>query len=368
LPILELRNLKKSYGTSLGVGPVSFAVEEGEFVSLLGPSGCGKTTMLRCISGFERPTSGDILLGGQSILGLSPHERDMGLVFQNYALFPHLTVFENAAFGLRLRRWATDRIAARVGEVLRLVELTGLEARHPAQLSGGQQQRVAIARCLALQPRILLLDEPLSNLDLKLRLQTRTELRNLQRRLGITTLHVTHDRGEALTMSDRIVVLAHGTVEQIGTPRELYESPRTPFVADFIGPSNLLNGRIEAAHGDMSTAVRVGNLILRSSHTPLSTGPKGEVVVLIRPERIRLLRDDESPTAYANIFDAKVVSLRYLGEDLQIELELRDSGPRLTMNVKSGSAECELASGASVVGGIAPRDIRLLAPELVREL
>jgi spermidine/putrescine ABC transporter ATP-binding subunit len=359
---LELRGLVKRYGDTLGVGPVSFAVREGEFLSLLGPSGCGKTTTLRCIAGFESPTAGEILLGGASIVARAPHQRDIGLVFQNYALFPHLTVFENVAFGLRLRRRPAAEIGDRVAEVLRLVELVGFEARYPGQLSGGQQQRVALARSLVLQPRLLLLDEPLSNLDLKLRLQMRGELKKLQRRLRKTTIYVTHDQGEALTLSDRIVVLAAGRVEQIGTPREIYEAPRTPFVADFIGASNLLAARAEAAGDEPGVTVRVAGLRLRSEDPlPSGAGLAGEVVVLLRPERIRLFRPGEAPPGAENRVAARVADVTYLGEDLQVSLELTE-GPLLTVSLKAGLAEKEFEPGDRVVASIPARDVRLLAP------
>src|SRR5262245_10507702 len=241
LPELEVRDLVKRYTAQSVVGPLSFSVAAGEFVSLLGPSGCGKTTTLRCIAGFETPNAGSILLDGARIDQRPPNRRNIGLVFQNYALFPHLTIFENVAFGLRLRRTAEAELRKRVGEALDLVGLPDLAGRYPRQLSGGQQQRIAIARSVVLEPRILLFDEPLSNLDFKLRLAMRNELRELQRRLCKTTVYVTHDQSEALALSDRIVVMSNGRIEQIGSPRDIYERPANPFVADFIGNSNLLD-------------------------------------------------------------------------------------------------------------------------------
>src|SRR5262245_14565629 len=241
---LEVRDLTKRYSPQVSVGPISFEVYEGEFFSLLGPSGCGKTTTLRCIAGFEALSSGSITLHGERLDDKPPHRRDVGLVFQSYALFPHLTVFDNVAFGLRLRRLPKNDIADRVDRILQLVDLSGMAARFPVQLSGGQQQRVAIARSLVLEPRILMFDEPLSNLDFKLRIQMRGELRDLQRRLGKTSIYVTHDQTEALVLSDRIAVLSHGRIEQIGTPGEIYERPATAFVAEFIGSSNMLRARI----------------------------------------------------------------------------------------------------------------------------
>src|SRR5437762_6453971 len=251
---LEVRGLTKRFSPQVTVGPLSFEVMEGEFFSLLGPSGCGKTTTLRCIAGFEEPSEGSVLLGGHRLDGRPPHRRDVGLVFQTYALFPHLTVFDNIAFGLRLRKAGKPEIARRVGQMLELVDLPNLAERYPSQLSGGQQQRVAIARSLVLEPSLLLFDEPLSNLDLKLRIQMPHELRLLQRRLGKTAVYVTHDQTEALALSDRIAVLSHGRIEQIGTPAEIYERPASAFVAEFIGSSNMLRGRI-IERGEAGTIV-----------------------------------------------------------------------------------------------------------------
>src|SRR5882724_4744854 len=252
---LEIRNLVKRYTAQSVVGPLSFSVGAGEFISLLGPSGCGKTTTLRCIAGFETPTEGGIYLGGERIDQQPPNRRNIGLVFQSYALFPHLTIFENVAFGLRLRKLSAPEVKRRAGDALNLVGLSDLAERYPRQLSGGQQQRIAIARLVVLEPRILLFDEPLSNLDFKLRVVMRAELRELQRRLGKTTIYVTHDQSEALALSDRIVVMSNGRVEQIGSPRDIYERPANPFVADFIGNSNLLDAGVIEVGAD-ATVVR----------------------------------------------------------------------------------------------------------------
>jgi len=356
---LEVRELTRRYSDTVTVGPVSFVAREREFLSLLGPSGCGKTTSLRCIAGFETPTSGDILIDGRSILHEPPHRRDVGLVFQNYALFPHLSVFENVAFGLRLRHRPRGEIEQRVEDALRLVDLSGLGSRYPRQLSGGQQQRVALARCLALEPRLLLLDEPLSNLDLKLRLTMRNEIRALQRRLGKTTVYVTHDQGEALALSDCIAVMSRGRVEQIGTPREIYEHPRTPFVAEFIGASNLLPCVVEA-RGPEGARLRVDDVTLLSSD-PGPSGPvAGGLVALIRPERIRLGADESSPAPTGNRLPAAVVGVTYLGEDLQLAVAV-DGGPSLTISQKAGGRDAEPVIGSRAVVIIAPEDIRILA-------
>src|SRR6266513_2332598 len=285
---LEVRDLIKRYSPQISVGPISFEVHEGEFFSLLGPSGCGKTTTLRCIAGFEALSEGSIRLRGDRLDNKPPHRRDVGLVFQNYALFPHLTVFDNVSFGLRLRRLAKPEITDRVGRVLQLIDLVGMESRFPAQLSGGQQQRVAIARSLVLEPRILMFDEPLSNLDFKLRIQMRDELKSLQRRLGKTTIYVTHDQTEALALSDRIAVLSHGHIEQIGTPDEIYERPATSFVAEFIGSSNLLTARI-VGHGAPGTIVETeaGLRLCCAGNGETANGERHGIAVLLRPERVQ---------------------------------------------------------------------------------
>ena len=250
--ILELRSLFKHYSTHRAVDDVSLAIRRGEFFSLVGPSGCGKTTTLRLIAGFESPTSGEILLGGQSLAGLAPHQRDVCTVFQNYALFPHLTVEQNVAFGLERRgNIPKQRIREEVGDALALVRLLGKESRFPNQISGGERQRVALARSLVIRPKVLLLDEPLSALDAKLRKEMRQELKKLQRSVGIAFLFITHDQEEALSLSDRVAVMNKGKLEQIGAPQELYRCPQSRFVAEFLGEVNWLNGaclRPEAVH------------------------------------------------------------------------------------------------------------------------
>src|SRR5262245_58029327 len=305
---------------------------EGEFFSLLGPSGCGKTTTLRCIAGFETPSGGAITLGGRRLDDRPPHRRDVGLVFQNYALFPHLTVFDNIAFGLRLRRADKAEIARRVGQMLELVDLPSLGARYPAQLSGGQQQRVAIARSLVLEPSLLLFDEPLSNLDLKLRIQMRDELRLLQRRLGKTAVYVTHDQSEALALSDRIAALSQGRIEQIGTPAEIYEQPASAFVADFIGSSNVLRALVRGDDGAAGTAVRTEHgLDLAIPRVPDPAGTA--LTLLLRPERFQMTGGRDSTTS-ANRFAARVRDVTYLGEDLHLRV-LAGNGQPLLVSIKN---------------------------------
>jgi spermidine/putrescine transport system ATP-binding protein len=282
---VTLEGVTKRFDDVVAVDDLSLEIPRGTFFALLGPSGCGKTTTLRMIGGFEEPTEGRILLAGRDVTGLPPYKRDVNTVFQSYALFPHLSVFENVAFGLRRKGVAAGQIAGRVRELLALVGLEGLDRRKPRQLSGGQQQRVALARALAGSPRVLLLDEPLGALDLKLRKAMQLELKNIQNELALTFVHVTHDQEEAMTMADVIAVMNHGRIEQLGTPAELYERPRTTFVAGFLGVSNLLHGAVEAADCvrlDAGELVRVPPAVLG--------GRTGRVAVGIRPEKIRLGR------------------------------------------------------------------------------
>jgi len=356
---LEIEGLTRHYSPQVTVGPISFEVRTGEFFSLLGPSGCGKTTTLRCIAGFETLNAGAIRLQGERLDDKPPHRRDVGLVFQNYALFPHLSVFDNVAFGLKLRRIARAEIVERVGQILRLVDLSTLARRFPAQLSGGQQQRVAIARSLVLEPRILMFDEPLSNLDFKLRIQMRDELKSLQRRLGKTAIYVTHDQTEALALSDRIAVLSHGQIEQIGTPDEIYERPATRFVAEFIGSSNLLPATIvERGEGVVIVTTDRG-LRLRCAIDGEAAGTGVEVAVLIRPERVQIKATGLAGTPEENCFPARVVTVTYLGEDLRLDLELT-TGQLLQGALKNVGAARDWAPAQPVDILLDPADLRLL--------
>ncbi|MGN6781388.1 MAG: ABC transporter ATP-binding protein [Marmoricola sp.] len=289
-PAIELIGVAKHFTASeenvQAVQRVDLSIGSGEFFSLLGPSGCGKTTTLRMIAGFEEPTAGQILLYGKDMVGVPANHRDLNMVFQSYALFPHMSVFENVAFGLRRRKLPKAEITSRVQEILELVDLTGREKRRPRELSGGQQQRIALARALVNRPRALLLDEPLGALDLKLRQAMQLELKRIQREVGITFVYVTHDQGEALTMSDRIAVMNAGRVEQLGTPREVYEAPTTRFVADFIGTSNVITTVATGASGDEALVESPdGSRIV----VPLRGGnPRGDLCVTVRPEKIAL--------------------------------------------------------------------------------
>ncbi len=311
---LTIEKLTKRYGESAVVRDVSLDIPDGEFLVLLGPSGCGKTTTLRMIAGFVPPSSGTIQLGSRDITTLPPWHRNAGLVFQSYALFPHMTVNDNVAFGLEMRKVATADRDKRVAQALELVRLGHLGQRYPRQLSGGQQQRVALARALAIRPDVLLLDEPLSNLDAKLRQDVRVEIRELQRRLGLTTVMVTHDQEEALTMADRLVVMADGAVRQVGSQRDLYERPVDRFVADFVGRSTFLEGRITGAHV-FETA---GGLKIKCT----AGAPIGEVSMALRPERLSLGGAD---LTLGNNFPGTVEFVSYLGAALDVHVQLSPS-------------------------------------------
>ncbi|MCX7384095.1 MAG: ABC transporter ATP-binding protein [Alphaproteobacteria bacterium] len=345
---LSCRNLRKTFGgTVRALDDVSIDIAAGEFFTLLGPSGCGKTTLLRAIAGFEAQDSGTIHLGGQPLDGLAPPQRPVNTVFQSYAVFPHMTVAENVGFALEMQRRPKAVIAARVEEMLALVRLQGLGGRKPSQLSGGQQQRVALARALAATPRLLLLDEPLSALDLKLRNEMRLELKRLQSETGITFVFVTHDQHEALTMSDRIAVMRDGKVLQVGTPTEIYERPALRFVADFIGEANLLEatriapGRFRLAGGAELDAAE-------------DTGPTGPVTLVLRPERAHLAGPDE---AEGQSLAGAVEQVVYDGADTTYHIAL-DSGATLRLREPSHGAPAQARAGDSVRVRIDPASLR----------
>jgi spermidine/putrescine ABC transporter ATP-binding subunit len=289
---VETRDITKRFGTVVAAQAVSFVVRGGEFFSLLGPSGCGKTTTLRIIGGFEHADAGDVLIDGRAMGRMPPNRRETNMVFQRLALFPHYTVFDNVAFGLRMQRLPDAEVRRRAGEALDLVQMPGLADRKIAQLSGGQQQRVALARALVNRPRVLLLDEPLSSLDLKLRLQMQEELKRLQRELGTTFLYVTHDQGEALAMSDRVGVMDAGRLLQVGPPMEIYERPTTRFVANFIGDANLLDGTVEAL-GDGTVTILTGAHLVRAQRAGWEQ-VGARLTVCVRPERIRVAARGET--------------------------------------------------------------------------
>ena len=317
---VEMRDVVKRFGEVSAVDHVSMQIRDGEFFSMLGPSGCGKTTSLRMIAGFEYPTSGEIFLSGSPIGTTPPFQRNVNTVFQSYALFPHMTVAENVAFGLEMKKVPRIEIGRRVDEALDMVRLAGYGERRPRQLSGGQQQRVALARALVNRPDVLLLDEPLGALDLKLRKEMQIELKRLQERVGITFIFVTHDQEEALTMSDRIAVMSEGKALQIGTPTEIYERPNCRFVADFIGESNFIRGRVSDLSAGSATISDGAGLTLRGQLVqPLTVGD--EVYVSVRPEKARLSvqRPADPP---ANMFQVTVDRVSYIGSDTRIMVQL----------------------------------------------
>jgi spermidine/putrescine transport system ATP-binding protein len=333
VPAVDVRLVQvvKRFGDAVAVDHIDLEVRDGEFFSLLGPSGCGKTTTLRMIGGFEQPTEGLIELQGEDVTWLPPYRRNVNTVFQNYALFPHLSIFDNVAFGLRRKGVRDSEVKARVREMLDLVELPGFEKRRPTQISGGQAQRVALARALINRPAVLLLDEPLGALDLKLRKQMQVELKRIQQEVGITFVYVTHDQEEAMTMSDRIAVMNHGRYEQLGDPESLYERPTTRFVAGFLGVSNLLPGRIEGPAGgdDRYAAVRLGDDALVRVPRHLVNG-RPTVDVGVRPEKIRMLATDAEAPAGVNELAGIVRDASYLGASTQYIVETRH-GERVTV-------------------------------------
>jgi spermidine/putrescine transport system ATP-binding protein len=337
--IVELRQVSKRFGETLALDAVTLQIRDGEFFSLLGPSGCGKTTSLRIIAGFEDPDSGELWIGGRRQEGVPAHRRPVNTVFQSYALFPHMTVHENVAFGLEMAHVARGEIGRRVGEALEMVQLYGMDGRRPRQLSGGQQQRVALARALVNHPQVLLLDEPLGALDLKLRKAMQLELKALQERVGITFVYVTHDQEEALTMSDRIGVMNGGHLLQVGAPDEIYESPANRFVADFIGETNFLVGEVGEKRG-ASTRVDVQGLGIWAPGAA-SIPDAGAATVAIRPEKILLSRQaPEGP----NAFSGTVERVTYIGKDSEYSVRL---GPNAVVRVRVPN---QSAGGGPAVG------------------
>lgn len=353
--LLELHQLSKRYGDKTVVDDVSVAVEEGTFVSLLGPSGSGKSTVLRMVAGLIAPDDGTIVIDGQRVSGdgrdVPPERRNIGMVFQDYALWPHMTVGQNIAFGLRLRRWSRARIRGRIEEMLELVRLESMTERYPFELSGGQQQRVALARALATDPRLILLDEPLSNLDMQLRQTLRAELVALLKRVGMTSLYVTHDYTEALEMSDSIVVLQDGRVAQQGAPDQLYEHPASLFVETFLGPSNLLPGRIEEHQG--AVGIRSGQHWLQGRPTSVLNGSG---VLCIRPEAVEIV--ERAAVAEVNLLETTLLHSGFVGNHWQHSCELSDG---MRLQVTSPNALAALA-GAEVTLRFPPDRCRILAP------
>ncbi len=352
---VKLESLTKRFDDFIAVDDVTVTIKAGEFFSLLGPSGCGKTTTLRMVAGFEQPTSGQIMLDGTDVGNWPPHRRNVNTVFQSYALFPFLTVAENVAFGMKYKALSKSEATARVAEALELVQLAGFEKRRPNQLSGGQQQRVALARALVLRPSVLLLDEPLGALDAKLRRTLQVELGALQKQVGITFLYVTHDQEEALTMSDRVALMNHGRIVQLGTPEEVYNEPIDAYVADFLGVSNLMEARVEPGRHDKGPCrLRLGDFMLEAESGRLDA--TGAVKVAIRPERVHLHPYD---SAGSNCVPGMVERLVFLGSTTQVFLRLA-TGAALQTLMRNDGAELPFSQGTPVSVGLPASALRVL--------
>lgn len=364
MPLLRIEGVGKSFGNFRAVDRLSLDIRTGEFFALLGPSGCGKTTLLRMLAGFETPDEGRILLDGKDIAQVAPHQRPVNMMFQNYALFPHLNVGDNIAFGLKRAGMDRADIATRVAEMIALVKLDGLEKRKPDQLSGGQKQRVALARSLARRPQVLLLDEPLAALDKKLRERTQAELMELQRRLGTTFVIVTHDQEEAMTMANRIGVMDAGRLEQVATPRELYEAPRSRWVAEFVGDINLFDGEVVSRdHGRLDVSTRdAGTLVVAEPRQPVA---KATVCVAIRPEKVKLSRrgpvSDAAHTHAINRLDGVITEVSYLGGLTVYKVKL-ESGAMVRSSM-ANTARLDVdaySAGQRVVAWFTPDDCVVL--------
>ncbi len=351
MAFLEISNLKKVFGNQTAVHDFAMNIERGEFVTFLGPSGCGKTTILRMLAGFESPSAGVVKFAGKDVTYLPTNQRNIGMVFQSYALFPNMTVADNIGFGLMVAKMAPQQIKTRVEEMLALIKLTPLGGRYPWQLSGGQQQRVALARALANKPQVLLLDEPLSALDAKIRVSLREEIRSLQRELGITSIFVTHDQEEALSISDRVVVLNEGRVEQIGTPSEVYNFPRTRFVASFVGTLNLLTGTVlDAATGQIA----VGGQTLTTTNSIESAATNTSRALAIRPEALVI----ETPQAGRNSLAATVEDVNFLGAIVRIRAKIE--GAMLSVDVFNDPNQVLPQRGAAVTLGFSHENLLVL--------
>lgn len=354
MPHLELIHVNKRYQNTPALHDVSLSVDAGEFLCLLGPSGCGKTTTLRIIAGFEVPDGGDVFLEGSDVTRVAPQKRDIGVVFQSYALFPHLTVNENVGFGLKMRRRTSGEIEKAVRELLRLVRLDGAGDRLPRQLSGGQQQRVALARAIAIRPRLLLLDEPLSNLDAKLRDEMRQEIQRVQRATGITTVFVTHDQVEALALADRMAIMNEGRIVQIGTPREVYERPAHPFVAGFIGEANLIRGAVTAVEGTRVQFETPGGLTIVGEGSGVAI--QDRVMGAVKSERVRITR--QRPLDSVNAIPVRTESRSYLGATIQYRCDA--GGEKLTAVELNGAEAPQVEPGSAAFLSWRPSDCLVL--------
>jgi spermidine/putrescine transport system ATP-binding protein len=355
---IELRNVSKRFGDVVAVDDVSLQVEDGEFLTLLGPSGCGKTTTLRMIGGFELPSAGELLIHGEEMGARPPYRRPVNTVFQNYALFPHLDVGQNVGYGLEMAKVPKSERLRRVGEALEMVRLPNVEKRKPSELSGGQQQRVALARALINRPAVLLLDEPLGALDLKLRKAMQLELKRLNKEVGATFVYVTHDQEEALTMSDRIAVMNAGNILQIGTPEEIYERPCDRFVADFVGQTNFLEGDVLGSDGGVTTvAMGAGSVRVL---TPPGGAATGRVTVAVRPERMLLAEDAPEADATWNRIEGRYEGETYLGAHVQVAIRLPDGQVVALYRQKRSFDAPALRAGAAVTAVFEPRNTTIL--------
>lgn len=354
MAFLEIANVRKNFNQLAVVQHFDLAVERGEFVSFLGPSGCGKTTTLRMVAGFETPSEGSIRIEGRDITRLRPNQRNVGMVFQSYALFPNMSVADNVAFGLKVAKWPTAEIAPRVEEMLQMIKLPHLASRYPYQLSGGQQQRVALARAIAVKPQVLLLDEPLSALDAKIRISLREEIRNLQRKLGITTIYVTHDQEEALSMSDRIVVMNEGKVEQVGTPFEIYNKPNTRFVASFVGTLSIMKGKIlDPAQGKIA----IGEQEISANR--VISAKAGEIrSVALRPEAAKLEIARGSEPGH-NRLSGMIEDVSFLGSVVRIRMKMKD-GSSISLDTFNQPGQTPPQMGAVMNITFAPQDLLVL--------
>jgi spermidine/putrescine transport system ATP-binding protein len=355
---ITLDRVRKRFGNVEAVKEMTTEIREGEFFTMLGPSGCGKTTTLRMIAGFEEPDEGTILLRGDNVTNVPPNRRNVNMVFQHYALFPHMSIYDNVAFGLKLKKLGKDEQRSRVNEMLRVVELEGYEKRRPSQLSGGQQQRVALARALVNRPAALLLDEPLGALDVKLRKQLQLELKRIQNELGTTFVYVTHDQEEALSMSDRIAIMNDGLVEQIGSPREIYERPATAFCADFVGSLNELDFRVDAVDAGVAV-MRLGDGERLAVLETAETRPGAQLKVAVRPERIRLDPANGRPPEGGSRIDGTIAELVYLGSLTQFYVDT-EAG-RIVSHCMSADNAANLGAGRRVTLTWPPEDAAVLA-------
>lgn len=357
---VEIKGAFKQFGANVVLNGIDLEVKQGELLTLLGPSGCGKSTTLNLIAGFLDADRGEVHIKGNNVTKVPPYKRDLGMVFQTYSLFPHMTVYENLSFGLKLRKVGKAEQKKKISKALELVKMSGLENRYPRELSGGQRQRVAISRALVVEPELLLLDEPLSNLDAKLRHELRAEIKRLQKEIGVTTIFVTHDQEEALSMSDRVVVMNAGKIEQISTPTEIYNHPKTEFVFQFIGKSNCFEGKVSAVD-KRKVSVKIGSDIthvdadnIMGNDSDLKTGD--EVKIYIRPEKLRILSIDETSLSPLDYHRARISQINYLGTSWEINVLLQGK----SIQVLTSAFDSSWQNGSEVLIGWSPSEVMLV--------